>query len=237
MNRNSPLCPFFPPNQRAQMILSPANFWQAFALSCASQHLQETQKETRQQDKTQTLTCNGCLWQLIPAIARRVRPKVAGMRAWASPQVLPSTRPASDKGKRGPLLSLSLPAASVSLCLSIPPLPLCAQVWALTHQLLRQLFPGNEVAPGARSEGGGRTHLRASGRARVAVRRGWGGRGEKKVWEGTSSFVLWSPPFVYTCDRWMGLLLAAPSSFRSPKSPALSKSNNYARRTVDMCDH
>lgn len=202
MNRKSQLCPFFL-NQRAQMILSPANFWQAFALSCASQHLQETQKEIRQQDKTQTLTCNGCLWQLIPAIARRVRPKVAGMRAWASPQVLPSTRPASDKGKRGPLLSLSLPAASVSLCLSIPPLPLCAQVWALTHQLLRQLFPGNEVAPGARSEGGGRTHLRASGRARVAVRRGWGGRGEKKFERAHPALCCGVPPLsTRVIDGW-----------------------------------
>lgn len=32
-------------------------------------------------------------------------------------------------------------------------------------------------------------------------------------------------------DGW-GSFLAAPSSFRSPKSPALSKSNNYAQNNV-----
>ena len=143
--------------------------------------------------------------------------------------------------KRGPLLSLSLPArpcSSRSLSLS---LLLCAQVWALTHQLQQQLLTGKkhktpkDSAPwGAKRTAVSRseaTHLGggAACSARVAVRRGGG----KKFWEGTSSFVLWSPPFVYTCDRWMGLLLAAPSSFRSPKSPALSKSNNYAHNNID----
>lgn len=44
--------------------------------------------------------------------------------------------------------------------------------------------------------------------------------------------MLWSPPLsTRVIDGW-GSFLAAPSSFRSPKSPALSKSNNYAQNNV-----
>lgn len=61
-------------------------------------------------------------------------------------------------------------------------------------------------------------------------------RGEK-VCEWPLPALCYGVPFVYTCDRWMGLLVAAPSSFRSPKSPALSKSNNCAYRAAYTRDH
>lgn len=69
------------------------------------------------------------------------------------------------------------------------------------------------------------THQEAFGSARLSARRG-------KSLRGRIQLCVVESPFVYTCDRWMGRLLAAPSSFRSPKSPALSKSNNYVRKTL-----
>lgn len=123
--------------------------------------------------------------------------------------------------KGGPLLSLPL-CSPASLYLS--PL-LCAQVCALTHQLQRQLRR-EKVAPEVRAEAA-ETHLRPWVLA-VARR----GGEEKKVCEGAFGLCVVESPFVYTCDRWMGLVLAAPSSFRSPKSPALSKSSNCAHESV-----
>lgn len=143
------------------------------------------------------------------------------------PSSSPLKAPRIKQRKRGPLLSLSLLADTHSLCLSPSSLLLCAQVWALTRQLRQQLLTGKkcrtEKPPQVRRRRRKSTYLRAPGSGRVA----------EKVWEGTSSFFVVESPFVYTCDRWMGLLLAAPSSFRSPKSPALSKSNYAHKNETD----
>lgn len=99
-----------------KISFSPANFCQAVALSFASQHLQKT--NSRPQYKLH-LTCTEAHWQLIPSITGRVWLKVTEMRAWASPQVLPSKRPASDKGKLD-RSSRSLSSLPLFLYVSLP---------------------------------------------------------------------------------------------------------------------
>lgn len=146
------------------------------------------------------------------------------MRARASSQVLPSQRPASNKGKED-RSSRSLSSLPLIPYVSRPPL----SCFVLKFERWRtncgsNFWRATNVENPPQVRGGRRrsTHLRGSGlRARRRA-------SQKKVWKGTSSFFVVESPFVYTCDRWMGLLLAAPSSFRSPKSPALSKSN-YAQ--------
>lgn len=223
------------------MIPSPANFWQAFALSCASQHLQETQQErkkgkTRRQDKVKLSPAADVSWQLNPNIARRVRPKVAGMRAWASPQVLPSKRPASDKGKEDrSSRSLSSPPVFPYVSLSLPSrFVLNFERWRTNYS--RQLFLSWKQSGSRCAIRGEKAADDSPADTRLCARRGGRVR-EKKFASGHIQLCVVESPFVYTCDRWMGLLVAAPSSFRSPKSPALSKSNNCAYRTADTRDH
>lgn len=145
-------------------LLPLANFWQAFALSCASQHLharhnkRERGGETRQARKKQkvktnrqTLTCSQRLFAINSGHRVASAAESCGDACLSITASSPLKAPRVRQRKRGPLLSLSLRAACVSLCLSIPPLPLCAQLWALTHQLHSVTFfppPGNKVAPG-----------------------------------------------------------------------------------------
>lgn len=76
------------------------------------------------------------------------------MRAWASPPSSLLKAPRVRQRKKGDRSSRSL---SRSLPRSLAPsLLLCAQVWALTHQLQQQLFTGNKsrkMAPGMRVKG------------------------------------------------------------------------------------
>lgn len=149
------------------------------------------------------------------------------------PSSSPLKAPRIRQRKRGPLLSLSLLAASVSLGLSPSLSPaLCSSLSADAPTTQQQLLTGHKFRKSLQvcKQRQSATHLRAVCSARVAVRRG-------KSLRGHIQLCVVESPFVYTCDRWMGLLLAAPSSFRSPKSPALSKSNNYTRKTGDMSDH
>lgn len=147
--------------------------------------------------------------------------------AWLSiPSSSPESAPHQTKEKRTAPLALSPRSQCLSMSLTRSPL-LCAQVWALTHQLQQQLLTGNKRRKSlqVRKQRQQTTHLRTLCSARVAVRR-------EKSLRGHIQLCVVESPFVYTCDRWMGLLLAAPSSFRSPKSPALSKSNNYAHKRM-----
>lgn len=150
-----------------------------------------------------------------------------------SPQSDPHQTKEQGTAPLAPSLSLLPCCLDFSSSLSLS-LLLCAQVWALTHQLQPQLLTGNKfqkIARGLKAKTVCRletTHLGS----RLPVRALLSVVGKKKVWEGTSSFVLWSPPLsTRVIDGW-GSFLAAPSSFRSPKSPALSKSNNYAQNNV-----
>lgn len=166
------------------MIPSPANFWQAFALSCASQHLQETQQERkngkpRRQDKVKLSPAADVSWQLNPNIARRVRPKVAGMRAWASPQVLPSKRPASDKGKEDrSSRSLSSPPVFPYVSLSLPSrFVLNFERWRTNYS--RQLFLSWEQSGSRCAIRGEKAADDSPADTRLCARRGGRVRGEK----------------------------------------------------------
>lgn len=125
------------------------------------------------------------------------------MRVSTSPQVVSSKRPASDKGK-GDRSSRSLSPRSHCPSMSLAPsLLLCAQLWALTHQLQQQLLTGNKIekdAPGLQAEAVIRpetTHLGAAWSARVASRRG-------KSLRGHIQLCVVESPFVYTrvIDGW-----------------------------------
>lgn len=142
----------------------------------------------------------------------------------------PQSAPHQTKEKRTAPLALSprwhsFPASLVllspALCSSLSAdAPTAAATLDVKEKAKRKSATGAERTDDHSPEGAGlRPRRRAS---------------SEKVWEGASSFFVVESPFVYTCDRWMGLLLAAPSSFRSPKSPALSKSN-YAHQ--NWTDH
>lgn len=194
------------------MIPSPANFWQAFALSCASQHLQETQQERKKEWKTpaagqsQTLTCSRRLLAIKSQHCATSAVESCGDACLSIPASSPLKAPRIRQRKRGPLLSLSLLAACVSLCLSIPPLPLCAQLWALTHQLQSATFSllGTKWLQVCNKRGKGGGRLTCGHPAVRASRRE--GEGRKSLRVATSSFVLWSPPLsTRVIDGWGSL--------------------------------
>lgn len=141
----------------------------------------------------------------------------------------PQSAPHQTKEKRTAPLALSPRRLSFSRSLSPA---LCSSLSADAPTTQQQLLTGHKFRKSLQvcKQRQSATHLRAVCSARVAVRRG-------KSLRGHIQLCVVESPFVYTCDRWMGLLLAAPSSFRSPKSPALSKSNNYTHKTGDMSDH
>lgn len=149
------------------------------------------------------------------------------MRLWASPQLLSSTRIRQRKRGTAPL---PLPARRRSLSMSLALLSpaLCSSLERWRTNYSPQLLTGNSLQEwgGEKTQSGVALTCGAARRLRAPV--GRRGGGWKKFVEGTSSFVLWSPPLsTRVIDGW-GSFLAAPSSFRSPKSPALSKSNNYS---------
>lgn len=112
------------------------------------------------------------------------------------PSSSPLKAPRIRQRKRGPLLSLSLLAASVSLGLSPSLSPaLCSSLSADAPTTRQQLLTGNKFRKSLQvcKQRQSATHLRAVCSARVV----------EKVWEGTSSFVLWSPPLsTRVIDGW-----------------------------------
>lgn len=135
----------------------------------------------------------------------------------------PLSAPHQTKEKRTAPLALSPRCHSFSMSLALRSPALCSSLSA-DAPTAAATFDGKQMS---------KNRHRCAGEDGGALTWGLGAPGAspcvaEKVWEGTSSFFVVESPFVYTCDRWMGLLLAAPSSFRSPKSPALSKSN-YAQ--------
>lgn len=104
-----------------------ANLWQAAALSCASQHPQET--EIREHYKLHLPSIKAHC-QLMKGIIFWALLDVMKMRASASPQLLSSKRPASDKGK-GDRSCRSLSSLPLFLYVSLPFSPaLCSSLSA-----------------------------------------------------------------------------------------------------------
>lgn len=124
---------FFPPH-RAQKLPLFANFWEAVALSGASQHHQGTQKE----ESAAIQTLSHLLWSSLISNSECF---MMGF-FWTLPRCVPEhplkfspqSAPHQTKEKRTAPLALSPRWHSFPMSLSPCSLLLCAQVWALTHQ-------------------------------------------------------------------------------------------------------
>lgn len=192
-------------------------------------------KKNRQQYKLH-LTSTKAQCQFILSIICWTLLSVMKMRAWASPQVLSSKRPASDKGK-GDRSSRALSPRCLCFPMSLSlSLLLCAQVWALTHQLQQQLLTGNKFENRSGGASKGSRQLTCGWFALCASP-----CVVEKVWEGTSSFVLWSPPLsTRVIDGWGSFWPRLVHFALQRVPPSQSQTTMHTtvyRRTVDMWDH
>lgn len=102
-----------------------------FVLRVATSPRDTTRKKERKTPaagQSQTLTCSRRLLAIKSQHCATSAAESCGDECLSIPASSPLKAPRIRQRKRGPLLSLPLLAACVSLCLSIPPLPLCAQL-------------------------------------------------------------------------------------------------------------